>query len=136
VSALDFMAQEWMLISALAVLAVAYFVINSGQGGKSISVHDLSRLVNAGDAVLVDIREASEYKSGHITGAVNLPYGTLSTRLGELDKYKSKTLILVDKLGQHASASGKILQQEGFNVLRLGGGMSEWLHQNLPTVKK
>jgi rhodanese-related sulfurtransferase len=52
-----------------------------------------------------------------------------------LEPHKSKTLILVDKMGQHAGAAGRLLKAEGFTVNRLEGGMTEWQNQNLPLVK-
>ncbi len=133
---MDFVAQEWILVTALAGLTIAYFVLNIGQGGKTISVHELTRLVNAGGAQLLDVRENNEFKAGHITGALNIPHAALANRLTELEKSRAKTIILVDKLGQHSATAGKTLQTAGFQVVRLQGGMSEWLHQNLPVVKK
>jgi rhodanese-related sulfurtransferase len=59
----------------------------------------------------------------------------LSKESTEVVTYKTKTIILVDKLGQHAGAVGRLLGKEGFEVRRLGGGIAEWQSQNLPLVK-
>ncbi|HEY6530413.1 MAG TPA: rhodanese-like domain-containing protein [Cellvibrionaceae bacterium] len=134
--AFEFALENWPFIAALAALVVAYFAVNSVAGGKSISVHEVTRLVNQGEALLLDIREANEFKAGHITGAVNIPFGAVNTRVSELEKFRAKRIILVDKLGQHASDVAKQLKVQGFDVVRLGGGMSEWTHQSLPVVKK
>jgi rhodanese-related sulfurtransferase len=136
VTAFDFALENWPLVAAFFGLIVAYFVVNSVAGGKSISVHEVTRLVNQGSALLLDIREANEYKAGHITNAVNIPFGAVSARVGELEKYRDKKIILVDKIGQHAGDVAKQLKVLGFDVVRLGGGMSEWTHQSLPVVKK
>jgi rhodanese-related sulfurtransferase len=136
VIAFDFALENWPLVAAMVALIVAYFAVNAVAGGKSISVHEVTRLVNQGDALLLDIREANEFKAGHITGAMNIPFGAVSTRVTELEKYRAKRIILVDKLGQHASDVAKQLKVLGFDVVRLGGGMSEWAHQSLPVVKK
>ena len=37
-------------------------------------------------------------------------------------------------MGQHTGSIGKLLSKDGFNVRRLGGGMSEWTSQSMPTV--
>ncbi|MDE0191086.1 MAG: rhodanese-like domain-containing protein, partial [Gammaproteobacteria bacterium] len=64
------------------------------------------------------------------------PYTALSTRLSELEKYKSRPVVVACKMGQHAGAAGTTLRKAGFeNVSRLKGGVTEWLNQNLPTVK-
>jgi rhodanese-related sulfurtransferase len=136
VIAFEFALENWPLIAAMAALILAYFVVNSVAGGKSISVHEVTRLVNQGDALLLDIRDANDFKTGHITGAMNIPFAAITTRISELEKHRSKRVILVDKLGQHAGDVAKQLKALGFDVVRLGGGMSEWLHQSLPVVKK
>lgn len=134
--AFEFALENWPLVAAMAALILAYFVVNSVAGGKSISVHEVTRLVNQGNALLLDIRDANDFKSGHITGAMNIPFAAINTRIDELEKHRSKCVILVDKLGQHAGDVAKQLKTKGFDVVRLGGGMSEWLHQSLPVVKK
>jgi rhodanese-related sulfurtransferase len=136
VIAFEFALENWPLVAAMAALIVAYFAVNAVAGGKSISVHEVTRLLNQGDALLLDIREANDFKTGHITGAMNIPFGAIVARVSELEKYRAKQIILVDKLGQHAADTAKQLKIQGFNVVRLGGGMSEWQHQSLPVVKK
>ncbi|HMW73477.1 MAG TPA: rhodanese-like domain-containing protein [Cellvibrionaceae bacterium] len=135
-TAFDFALENWPLVAAFGGLIVAYFVVNSAAGGKSISVHEVTRLVNQGNALLLDVREANEFKAGHITGAINIPFGAVSARVEELEKHRGKHIILVDKIGQHAGEVAKQLKAQGFDVVRLGGGMSEWTHQSLPVVKK
>jgi len=136
VTAFEFALENWPLVAAFFGLIVAYFVVNALAGGKSISVHQVTRSVNQGNALLLDIRDANEFKSGHITGAINIPFGAISARVEELEKHRGKQIILVDKLGQHAGDVAKQLKPLGFDVVRLGGGMSEWTHQSLPVVKK
>src|SRR5690606_21113732 len=102
---------------------------------KSLSFHEVTRMLNNGEAVLLDVREKKEFDSGHIVDSINIAYTKLKDRTDELDKHKERTIVVVDKLGQHAGAAGKILKDKGFNVARLQGGISEWNGQNLPLVK-
>lgn len=132
----NFLIEQWALVAGLVALTAAYFFLNADAGGKSVSIHDVSRLLNADQAILLDVREAADFKSGHITGAVNVSYSVLPTKVEELEKYKAKTIIVADKMGQHSAAAGKILLDKGFTVVRLSGGMSEWIAQSLPVVKK
>ena len=133
---MGFVAEQAVLIGLLAAMVIAFFMLDSKKGGKAISYHEVTRLMNSQDGVLLDIGEASEFKNGHITGAKNIPFTEIATRLDELEKHKQKQLILADKMGQHANAAGKILKDKGYNVVRLQGGMAEWRAQNLPVVKK
>ncbi|MGV0034506.1 MAG: rhodanese-like domain-containing protein [Candidatus Azotimanducaceae bacterium WSBS_2022_MAG_OTU7] len=132
----EFVSNHYILVSVFVFLLVA-FVINEGkQGGAAITPTNLVNLVNREDAVLLDIRDIKEYGSGHIAGAMSMPVSSIDARIGELDAYKDKPIVLVCKMGQHASATGRKLKALGFdNVRRLSGGMSEWTASSLPVVK-
>lgn len=132
---LDFVAEQWLLVTLLIVLIVAFVSLEGKKGGKTISYHEVARLLNDESAVVLDVRDGSDYKAGHILGALHIPHASVNTRLSELEKHKAKQVIIVDKMGQHAGHVGKQLRDAGFETLRLQGGMSEWLAQNLPVVK-
>lgn len=130
-----FVGEQWLLVSVLLALVVAYFWTEGRKGGATLTIHSATRLINNGQAVVVDLREAKEYEAGHIVGALNIPHNKLAEQLPQLESHKSKTLVLVDKMGQHAGAAGRILKAKGFTVNRLQGGISEWQAQTLPLVK-
>ena len=132
---IDFIAREWLLVSVLAALIVALLVVESKKGGKALSYHEVTQLLNNESAVLLDVRESKEFKTGHIVNAINIPHVKLADRISELDKFKDKTIIVADKFGQHAGHCGKQLKDKGYDSARLQGGMSEWLAQNLPVAK-
>jgi rhodanese-related sulfurtransferase len=130
-----FASEQWLLVSLLFALVIAYFWTEGRKGGATLSIHSATRLINKGEAVVVDLREAKEYQAGHIVDALSIPHNKLAEQLPLLDSHKDKTLILVDKMGQHAGAAGRLLKTKGFTVSRLQGGISEWQAQNLPLVK-
>ncbi len=132
---LDFVAEQWLLVSILVALVAAFLIVEARKGGATITHHQATRLLNSGAAVLVDLRDAKEFKAGHIIDAINIPYANLASKLDALEKHKSKQVIVVDKMGQHAGSAGKILRDKGFQVVRMQGGMMEWTQQNLPVVK-
>lgn len=133
---LVFVTEQWLLVSILLGLIFFYVFTEKQKGGKSISSHELTRMVNDGQAVVLDVRETKDFNVGHIIDAINIPFATMEKRIVELDKYEGKTIVIVDKMGQHAGAVGKQLAQRGFTVSRLNGGMMDWQGQNLPVVKK
>lgn len=133
---LVFVTEQWMLVSILLGLIFLYVFTEKQKGGKAISSHELTRMVNDGSAVVLDVREAKDYKAGHIVDAVNIPFAAMEKRIVELDKHEGKTIVIVDKMGQHAGAVGKQLAQRGFAISRLSGGMMDWQGQNLPVIKK
>ena len=132
----EFISNHYILVSAFVFLLVA-FVINEGKlGGAAITPTNLVNLVNREDALLVDIRDKKEFAAGHIAGALSMPIASIDARIGELESYKDKPVVLVCKMGQHASSVGRKLKDLGFeNVRRLSGGMAEWTASSLPMVK-
>ncbi len=130
-----FVIEQWLLVSVLIALVGLYFWNEKRRSGRSITTHEATRLLNAESAVLIDLRESKDFKNGHISSAVNIPYAKLNERTSELEQHKEKTVILVDKMGQHTGAAGRELLKQGYQVARLDGGMTEWLNQKLPIVK-
>lgn len=132
----EFIGNHFILVSMFVFLLIAFFINEGKQGGAAISTSNLVTLVNREDAVIVDVRDGKEYSAGHIAGALNIPHSAMDTRLGELEAYRERPLVLVCKMGQHSGSVGKKLKAEGFeNVRRLSGGMAEWSASNLPVVK-
>ncbi|HUH36549.1 MAG TPA: rhodanese-like domain-containing protein [Spongiibacteraceae bacterium] len=133
---LEFLAQQWMLVGALLTAIALLLFHESRKAGASLSPQQLSVLINREDAVVVDLRDAAEFRQGHVVDAINMPHAKLMERLDELEKYRERPLVLVCKLGQHAGGIAKQLRAKGFaRVYRLGGGMAEWHHMQLPLVK-
>ncbi len=129
-----FISEQWVAVSVLLMLIYLFAFTEQKKAGKQISVHDVTSLINNDQGVLVDVRSSKEYQSGHIANAINIPLATLDARIVELEKYSDKTLVLVDKLGQHSASAGRKLKAAGFEVRRLQGGMGEWRSQSLPVV--
>ena len=130
-----FASEQWILISVLLMLIYVFAFTERTKGGKPISATELVSLMNAEQAQLVDVRASAAFQAGHVHGAMNIPHTKMASRGSELEKHRSKVIVLTDQMGQHAGGAGKILTKEGFNVRRLSGGMAEWQGQNLPVVK-
>ncbi|HCS28969.1 MAG TPA: rhodanese-like domain-containing protein [Spongiibacteraceae bacterium] len=131
-----FLGQQWMLVGALLSCVLLLVFHDSKRSGASVSPQAAVNLINQQDAVVIDLRDAKEFKSGHIVDAINIPFSSVDSRLGELEAYKDKALILVCKMGQHSGGVGKKLAAKGFTgVRRMSGGMMEWKGQQLPLVK-
>lgn len=133
---LEFVMNHWVLVGLLIGLVITLIYTENLKRGAGISLHEATRVINQEDGVVVDIRSEKEFKEGHITSAINVPYPDLASRMSELDKHKEVPVILVCKMGQHSGAASKTLRDSGFsNVKRLNGGMAEWGNANMPVVK-
>lgn len=82
-------------------------------------------------AIMLDVREPSEWREGHIPGAVHIPLGALTARMRELDP--SKEVVAVCRSGNRSMSAAKILTSSGFaQVSNLAGGMMGWSRQGHP----
>ncbi|MEH6580521.1 MAG: rhodanese-like domain-containing protein [Halioglobus sp.] len=133
---LEFLAQQWMVVAALVAVIAMLVFHESRKSGPSLSPQQAINLVNAENGVFLDLRDAGDYKQGHIVEALNIPAARVESRIGELEKHKSSPIVLVCKMGQQAGAAGKQLRASGFEqVYKMSGGMLEWSNLQLPTVK-
>lgn len=86
--------------------------------------------------LLLDIREADDYKEFHAPNTSNIPMGRLALRLAELEPYKSKPIMVIDHAEQRAPRAMEVLLKAGFSqVFVVKGGMAEWKKTGLPIEK-
>ncbi|MEX1033354.1 MAG: rhodanese-like domain-containing protein [Cellvibrionaceae bacterium] len=130
-----FISEQFWLVGAFLILLYLFIWNEKRRGGQTLSTHEVTRLMNKEEAILVDVRDPADYKAGHIVNAINIPFNKMNERWEELLPYKEKQIVLADKMGQHAGSVGNTLRGKEFNVGRLQGGMMEWINQNLPIVK-
>lgn len=130
-----FVAEQWVLVTILGLLVAGLVFVEMNKGGIALNHHEVTRLMNTDAAVLIDIRDSKEYKAGHIAGAINIPQAKLNDRMAELEKHKTKTIVIVDKMGQHSGIASATLRTKGFDSKRMQGGMMDWTGQNLPVIK-
>jgi rhodanese-related sulfurtransferase len=134
---LEFAMAHPVLVGSFMLLLTALLALENRRSGKSVTSQQLTNLVNAAGAVVVDVRDAKEFRDGHITDSRNIPYSQLQDKISELSTFKDKPVILVCKMGQHAGAAGRMLTKAGFtDVRRLSGGIATWTADRLPLVKK
>jgi rhodanese-related sulfurtransferase len=104
--------------------------------GKRATTTDVVQIMNRGKCVIVDVRSAEEFATGHLRDAKNIPLADFGTRIGELDKSKSKSVVVVCQTGARADKAARLLQAAGFeDVVTLDGGLAAWQAASLPTVK-
>ncbi len=140
-----FASDQWLLITALAAALWGLVFLENKRAGISVTPATLTKMVNSGNAVVIDLREKPEYDSGHIVDAKSIPYKSLHADLSKtgadegaenpMEAYRDKDVVLVCKMGQHSSQIAKKLAAENFKVYRLGGGLMEWQSAQMPLVK-
>ncbi|MDR7418340.1 MAG: MBL fold metallo-hydrolase [Armatimonadota bacterium] len=77
------------------------------------------------DAVLIDVREPSEYAAGHIPGAVSVPQADLASRLDAVPR--DRPVWLVCHSGARSLRAAQFLTQLGYErVVNVRGGTAAW----------
>ena len=127
------------------LLTVAIAVISGGAllvpalmpRGRQASPFQATQMINRGrSTAVIDVRTADEYASGHLRDAKHVPLADLSKRIGELDKSKVKTVIVVCQTGARADKATRQLKAAGFeDVYTLEGGVNAWSAAGLPLSK-
>lgn len=128
-----------MILSAVISGGMLLWSILSSSGsGKEVGTLVAVQLINYKDALVLDVREGSEYDAGHIPDSKHIPGDKLEDRIQELEKYKGKPVLLIHRSGVNSTGkAGSILSKHGFaHVHSLAGGIDTWQKANLPIVKK
>ena len=134
---IEFIGNHWVLSGTWLALVTAIFLLHGRTAARAVGPQQVVMLINRSDAVVIDIREKKDFDSGHIVDSINIPLSKLQQRIAELEKYREKPLVVVDKLGQHASEACNTLQKAGYSqAVKLAGGLSEWKAQSLPLIQK
>lgn len=93
---------------------------------KEITAQDLKlRLQGSNGPFILDVRQADEFHSGHIEGAVLIPLGELPDRIHELDP--KQEIVINCRSGARSARACQILEANGFqDVSNLVGGILAW----------
>lgn len=91
--------------------------------------HELSHMIETKqDIVIVDVRQPSDYRAGHIPGAVNLPNG-MWNRPKNLRKDAVNILYCYSQTCHLAAQAAVELLAQGYPVVELEGGFPAWQSQ-------
>jgi hydroxyacylglutathione hydrolase len=95
------------------------------------SVRELAEKLTTKPFVL-DVRSPSEWKAGHISGAVHIPGGEVPRRVSEVPQ--DRPVHVVCGSGYRSSIASSVLASAGLkNIINIVGGMGAWNAQKLPT---
>ncbi|MEI6404748.1 MAG: rhodanese-like domain-containing protein [Actinomycetes bacterium] len=94
---------------------------------------DASELVALlGSALIVDVREPDEFRSGHVEGAVLMPLSTVPVRMTELDH--DQTYFVICEAGGRSAKACEFLEKQGYDVINVAGGTGFFRSTGLPLV--
>ena len=98
-----------------------------GQPSRPLGIH-------AQAAVILDVRDPSEYKRGHVDRALHIPVNELRNRLDELPGDRDIEAYCL--AGARSYIASRILSQHGFSVKNISGGYQSYLRYKTATRSK
>ncbi|QDG53027.1 metalloregulator ArsR/SmtB family transcription factor [Persicimonas caeni] len=94
--------------------------------GEEVSADKLREWMRGGAVELVDVRPREEFDAGHIDGAVSVPIDELEGRVEELPRDRNIVVYCRGPYCTYAARGVELLQQKGFEALRLREGYPDW----------
>ena len=127
--------RPWLMAVA-AGLAAATLTGRAWASADAVSLDDARAALEAGRALLIDIREPDEHAAGVAPGARLLPMSQISRRLGEIPVDAKQPVLLICNTQNRSGATLRALRERGYGHVRfVQGGMSEWARRGWPMVK-
>tara|TARA_R110000868_G_scaffold189695_2_gene432962 strand:+ start:13015 stop:13545 length:531 start_codon:yes stop_codon:yes gene_type:complete len=104
---------------------------------KSILPNQAATWLADGDAILIDVREAEEYKAEHIAYAISLPLSNIEALLAQLNIPQSRKIIfqcLKSARGEKACDIASKTSHKEHEIYNIEGGITAWKEATLPIV--
>lgn len=121
------LGSAFILAGCTGVFAKSTTSASSSGGCQTVSPDDAQTLINKGSLTIVDVREQSEYDTGHLKDALLIPVGSVNERaMSELPD-KEATILVYCRTGRRsADASAKLVSMGYSHVYNLDGGITAW----------
>ena len=127
------------LLVPVAAFVLGAISLHAGESHPTVTAEEALALAKADTTILLlDVRTKGEYESqtGHLKGALLIPVQELETRIGELEQFKGRKIIAYCRTGNRSSHATDYLNRQGFTVVNLSGGITEWNRKGYPVVRE
>ena len=106
-----------LLLALLCVLLLGCVASDSKDGGG---------LPTGEKVIVLDVRTAEEYNSGHIDGAVHIPYEIIGDKIAALSEDKESDIVVYCRSGRRSGIAQKTLQEMGYTRVVNAGGIEDY----------
>ena len=125
------MKKSSFLFWGLVLISITACSSNEKHGFKSVAVQEFANIIaDTSTVMLVDVRTAEEYGSGHIENALNI-----DVKQDDFEEIaiktlpKNKTVAVYCRSGRRSKKAAEILSQNGYNVIELDSGYTGWTNK-------
>jgi len=102
-------------------------------GCRQIDSSQAHEMMQASDALLVDVREPHEYAAARIPRSQLIPLREIAYHMEELRQHGDRPIILSCRTGSRSEMVCRFLRENGFdNIYNLAGGVRGWQMARLP----
>ena len=91
---------------------------------KQITVEELSKKLVDNEVILIDVRRHEEIEICSIEKAIHIPMNNIASSVDQFDKNTIYAIMCHSGIRSHNVSF--YLQNMGFNVLNVEGGINEW----------
>jgi len=123
------------VLLVLAIVFGALFAVQQLQASQSVDVKQAQTMISQG-ALLLDVREPSEYAAVHVPHAKLIPLGDVNAHLKEIEAYKDKPIAVMCRSGHRSAIATAMLREAGFTqASSVDGGIQAWERAGLEVIK-
>ena len=125
------MKKSSFLFWGLTFFLVTACSSNDKQGFQSVTVQEFANIISdTTTVILVDVRTAEEYGSGHIENALNIDVKQDDFEKNAINMLpKDKTIAVYCRSGRRSKKAAEILSKNGYNVIELDSGYTGWTNK-------
>ncbi|MBI2618946.1 MAG: rhodanese-like domain-containing protein [Ignavibacteriales bacterium] len=108
-----------------------------GSSGSVTPEQVVDLLKSDSSVVILDVRTEAEYQSetGYLKNATLIPVQELSGRLGELEPFKGRTVVVYCRTDNRSRLATALLKEAGHDTLFMVGGVVRWNREGLPVER-
>jgi parallel beta-helix repeat protein len=126
----------YLFFTVILTLFLSLPCIALANSYTDITVSEAKTMIESNPSlVILDVRNQSEYNSGHIRNAKLIPVYELESRLDELNI--NDEILVYCKVGGRSSVASEILASNGFSyVYNMLGGITAWINEGYSVYVK
>ncbi|WP_291633894.1 rhodanese-like domain-containing protein [Clostridium sp.] len=121
------------ILTILSILLIVYMLypkimIKFNKNVQNVSGEEAAKLIKENKGlVILDVRSKGEYQSGHINGSKLMPVSEIASRIGEIEKFRGKPILVHCASGGRSPKAVNVLLKNKFGpIYHMNHGLSSF----------